>query len=113
MIVTGPSISSSELERRTGWSLRPEGLCRGDVCVPFTDVASPEAIDVASLSKALRMPLVADETHKFWCLGPQATGRALQTAEAADLVLPDIDGNPFELRSLRGQKVFLLAWASW
>jgi hypothetical protein len=83
------------------------------MCVPFADVPSPNAIDVALLSDALRMPLVVDEAHKFWCLGPQATGRALQTAEAADLVLPDVDGNPFELRSLRGQKVFLLAWASW
>jgi hypothetical protein len=27
--------------------------------------------------------------------------------------LPDIDGQPFSLESLRGQKVLLVAWASW
>ncbi len=31
--------------------------------------------------------------------------------EAPDLVLPDLDGQPFELASLRGQKVVLVAWS--
>jgi len=48
-----------------------------------------------------------------WCLGPEALGRALTTAQAPDLILPDYQGNPFALSSLRGQKVLLVAWASW
>jgi peroxiredoxin len=48
-----------------------------------------------------------------WCLGPRATGHALENAVAPELVLPDLDGKPFALSSLRGSKVFLLAWASW
>jgi hypothetical protein len=28
-------------------------------------------------------------------------------------VLPDFDGKPFDVASLRGRKVLLLAWASW
>ena len=28
-------------------------------------------------------------------------------------VLPDFDGNPFDVAGLRGRKVLLLAWASW
>ena len=39
--------------------------------------------------------------------------RFLTTAVAPDLELPDFDGNPFRLSSLRGQKVLLVAWASW
>jgi hypothetical protein len=113
MILTEPAISAPELERRTGWTLKPEGLCRGEVCVPIRDDVDPDAIDLAMVSNALRMPLVGAEEHRVWCLGPQGGGRALLTAEAPDLVLPDVDGNPFELRSLRGQKVLLLAWASW
>jgi hypothetical protein len=30
-----------------------------------------------------------------------------------DLTLPDVQGNPFSLRSLHGKKVLLIAWASW
>lgn len=113
MILTQPRVSTSELERRTGWSLRPEGFCKAEICVPFRQRADGDAIDVEELADALRMPVLRDEPHGLWCLGPPASGRALETADAPDIVLPDLDGNAFALRSLRGQKVFVLAWASW
>jgi hypothetical protein len=60
------------------------------------------------------MPLVHDGQHDLWALGPESlTGRALVSATAPELVLPDVDGRPFVLSSLRGQKVVLVAWASW
>ena len=60
------------------------------------------------------MPLLHDEGHDLWSLGPASvTGRRLATALAPELTLPDIDGNPFELSSLHGRKVLLVAWASW
>jgi hypothetical protein len=61
------------------------------------------------------MPLVADEAHGLLALGPETavTGRALTTAVAPDLELADVDGAPFRLASVRGQKVLLVAWASW
>ena len=111
MIVTTPRVAAGEIERRTGWKLRPEGLCRDDVCVPVS--SADDAVDVAVLSDALRMPVVVDSARGLWCLGPPATGKALDTAVAPDLVLPDLDGRPFALSSLRGQKVLLVAWASW
>jgi hypothetical protein len=110
VIGDGSRVEPAELVRRTGWELKPEGLCKGDVCVPLeTDV-----LEVDMLAERLGAPLLRDETHGVWCLGPAApTGRALTTAQAPDLELPTIDGESFALRSLRGQKVFLLAWASW
>jgi hypothetical protein len=59
------------------------------------------------------MPLLEDTAHEVWCLGPEAGGHALASAQAPDLALPDLDGHPFALQSLRGQKVLLVAWASW
>ena len=111
MIVTSPRVSAEEIERRTGWKLRPEGLCRDDVCVPVASEGG--AVDVAVLSDSLRMPIAVDEARGLWCLGPPATGKALETAVAPELVLPDLDGEPFALSSLRGRKVLLIAWASW
>jgi len=111
VIVTDPRVSAADIERRTGWKLRPDGLCRDDVCVPVA--AEDGNVDVAVLSDALRMPIVVDEAHGLWCLGPPATGKALDTAVAPDLRLPDLDGRLFALSSLRGQKVLLIAWASW
>ena len=112
MISRSPLVSVSELERISGWHLRPEGLCRGDVCVPFA-VADTNAIDLSVAARALRRPLVSDEAHGLWALGAEAGGRALTSASAPELELPDAEGRAFRLSSLRGQKVLLVAWASW
>ena len=61
------------------------------------------------------MPLLRDEPHGLWALGPATvSGRALTTAKAPDLTLPRFPGGePFELASLLGTKVVMVAWASW
>ena len=51
--------------------------------------------------------------HDVWALGPESGGRALTTAVAPELELPDLDGNPFKLSAMHGRKVLLVAWASW
>jgi hypothetical protein len=114
VILTSLDVDPDELERRTGWTMKPEGACKGDVCVPVSDDAVTSGrVSVARLAERLRMPLLRDETHGLWALGPESGGRALTTAEAPELVLPDRHGNPFALSSLRGRKVLLVAWASW
>ena len=105
-------VPVDDLERETGWVLKPEGACRGPVCVPL--VSSGPTVDARLLVERLGMPLVRAEGHDLWALGPATlSGRALDSAEAPDFVLPDVDGRPFRFRSLRGQKVVLVAWASW
>lgn len=116
MILDDLRVDVDELHRGTGWHVKPEGACRGDVCVPLPDEVRGDdgRLDVEVLAERLRMPLVHDEAHGLWALGPASvTGRALATAEAPDLELPDVDGNPFRLSSLLGRKVLLVAWASW
>ena len=101
-----------ELERATGWELKPEGLCQGERCVPFA-IASPDAIDLVDVARTLGMPLVEDRRFGLWALGPEASGKALATATLPELALPDLEGREFRLSSLRGTKVLLVAWASW
>lgn len=113
MILTSLKVDVAEFERRTGWALKPQGACKAEMCVPLFEEVG-ERVDAHLLSDRLGMPLIADEKHGIWALGPDvAAGRALAGAEAPDLVLPDRNGNEFRLSSLRGLKVFLLAWASW
>jgi hypothetical protein len=91
----------------TGWDITAQGACRGDVCVPL-----PEGFSVANAANRLGMALVSDDDLGVWVLGPEAIGgRALATAVAPELVLPDVDGNQFSLSWLRGQKVVLVSWA--
>jgi hypothetical protein len=117
VILTSLTVAADELEARTGWAIKPEGACKGEVCVPLpAGTSSGSSVDAELLAGRLGMPLVRDEAHDLWALGPDAgvTGRALSTAVAPELVLPDLrNDKSFALSSLRGQKVLLVAWASW
>ena len=106
------AVTPEELQARTGWDLKPEGLCKADRCVQLPGQAGAR-IDVGVLAQRLGMALVRDEEHGLWALGPESGGHALVSAELPDITLPDRDGNPFSLSSLLGTKVLLVAWASW
>ena len=121
MILSELTADPAEFGARTGWHLEPQGACKADICVPLpatartNDRALDGAIDVRVVAATLGMPLVHDAEHAIWALGPETrvTGRALSTATAPELELPTADGNVFRLSSLLGQKVLLVAWASW
>ena len=116
MILSDLDVTDDEFASGTGWTIKPQGACLGDVCVPLpAEVRGRDGrIDVAVAADRLRMPLVHDEAAALWSLGPASvTGHALATADAPELTLPDLDGNPFQLSSLHGRKVLLVAWASW
>lgn len=109
-------LTPTELADQIGWELKPEGLCHDDRCVPFpagAESVAPDVVDVRTVADRLRMPLVADERHGLWALGPEAGGHVLDSAELPPIVLADVDGAPFDLASLRGSKVLISAWASW
>jgi hypothetical protein len=111
MLLRSLQIPRAEFETGTGWALKPEGACRGDVCIPLS--APPgDVVDVKQIANDIGMPLVRAGRRKLWALGPASIGsHALTSAEAPELTLPDLDGKQFHLSSLRGQKVLLFAWA--
>jgi hypothetical protein len=117
MLLSDVRIDPDEFTARTGWAIKPEGACKGEVCVPLPAAARNDdgTLDARTVGERLGMPLVEDPERGISALGPETavTGRALTTAQAPDLELPDVDGNPFTLSSLLGQKVLLVAWASW
>jgi hypothetical protein len=107
MILDSLDLDADAFQAGTGWAVKPEGACQGEVCVPL-----PGGFDVRTAAERLGMALVHDAEHELWALGPASvTGRALATAQAPEVVLDDLEGRPFRLSSLRGQKVLLVAWA--
>jgi hypothetical protein len=111
LILDRLDVDAATLERLTGWRVTGDSICREDRCVPFA--TSGPAIDVAELAARLGLPLVHDEAHGLWSLGPESGARALASARMPPLVLPDLDGRDFDVASLRGRKVLLLAWGSY
>ncbi len=111
MLLRSTHIPREEFEAGTGWQLKPQGACQGEICIPLSQ-PSGDSVDVTRVAQDIGMPLVASEEHGLWALGPAVIGsRALASAEAPDFSLPDLDGHEFKLSSLRGQKVVLFAWA--
>ncbi len=114
MLLTDATIDPATFAAETGWESKPEGLCKGDVCVPAPEALAVDGqLDAAAVAAKLGMAIVRDEASGVAVLGPESGGRALTSATVPDLNLEDVDGNPFDLASLHGRKVLLVAWASW
>ena len=111
-------LAPADLEAATGWSSRPEGLCRGDVCMPLPtgrDFVRDGRIDAAAVWRHLGKPVVHSDDGSTWALGEGAGERAaaLRSLQAPDFTLPDVAGRMHSLSDYRGKKVLLVSWASW
>ena len=112
----GLRLMPDDAERITGWTLKPEGMCRGTVCVPLPmEMTSRGRIDLPAFWRHLGNPLLTDAAKEVWVLGAGAEERnaSLIGLEAPDITLPDLAGVPHSLAALRGKKVLLTTWASW
>lgn len=112
----GLCLSPADMERATQWTLKPEGLCRDELCVPLQPrFLHDDRIDVAAFWRHLGHPVLSDGSGETWVLGTGAADRqaALAGSQAPDFTLPDLAGVPHRLSDLRGRKVFLTTWASW
>jgi hypothetical protein len=112
-------LSPGAFKAATGWTLKPEGLCREQACVPLPADGSwrdeDGRVDLAAFAARFKRPMVRDGEHSVWAFGEQAaarTDRAL-SLEAPDFTLPDLDGRMHSLSDYRGMKVFLLSWGSY
>lgn len=113
-------LIGADLDRVSRWALKPEGFCKGAVCVPVPSARRAEFVandryNLAALAGLIGQPVIADEEHHAWCFGESAAERkrALTSLEAPDFSLPDLDGRMHSLSEHRGKKVFLVSWASW
>jgi len=109
MILDRLDIGADSFAAGTGWAIKPEGACKGEICVPLP---LDRGFDLVDTAKRLGMALVHNGGRGVWALGPESlTGRTLVSPEAPDVVLQDMDGNDFHLASLRGEKVVIVSWA--
>ena len=113
-------LAKDDVHRATGWTLKPEGLCREDICVPAPRGREPEfiegdAVNVAAFWRHMGYPVVRDGPGDTWVLGTGAheRARALSSLQAGDFALPDLEGRMHALADQRGKKVLLVTWASW
>jgi hypothetical protein len=115
-------VPLADLASATGWDLKPQGLCQGEVCVPIPANRKSEwidekrALDLTAFAAHLGEAVVHDGEHGAWSFGPEARGAVASGSgpvAAPDFTLPDLDGKLHSLSAYRGRKVFLFCWASW
>lgn len=98
-----------------GWELKPEGLCRGDVCLLVPDELRRDdgTVDVVALWERLGRPVLRAGATIF--LGEDAaTKPGTRTGDLApDFTLRDLDGVEHSLSDQRGKKVLISSWAPW
>jgi hypothetical protein len=114
----GVRVAAAHVRDALGWEIKPQGLCRGEQCIPIparTSLVGDDGVDLATLASLLGRPLALDAAEGVACLGVAADDRArrLASLEAPEFTLPDLDGRPYSLSGFRGKKVLLVAWASW
>jgi hypothetical protein len=110
-------VATADLERATGWARNPEGLCRGDVCIPVRDAGLDhgDQVSLNALATLLRAPFVAEPGASAVALGEAGV---LPTTESGPMYAPDFalesfSGGEFTFSSIGAKKKLLVTWASW
>jgi hypothetical protein len=117
-------LTTKELTQATGFELKPEGVCREELCFPVPKARTQEFLkkgtdatwfNLSAFGRMLKQAEARDEPLGVFVFGPRPDQRDahLQSLQAPDFTLPDKDGRPQSLRDLRGKKVLLVTWASW
>ncbi len=111
-------LALTDFEEATGWVLKPEGLCKGDICYPVRNVdelSDGVNIDLAVFAKLTNQSLLFDREYEVAALGELAPARAksMSTRNAPDFRLPDIHGKQVSFSDFNRRKRLLLAWSSW
>ena len=117
-------LTMKDLKLATGFVLKPQGMCKDKLCFPLPKARKNEFVarrgktswfNMSEFARLVRQPVAYDEKHSIWYFGARQDEQSgyLESLEAPEFKLPDIDGKLHSLSDYRGKKVLLLTWASW
>jgi hypothetical protein len=118
IVSSSGTVSEQTLSSELGWTLKPEGLCREEVCVLVPDRArlvSDAGVDLETFAELMDRPVVVDPVAGLTAIGAPREQRrgALNDLHAPDFALPDLDGGVTALSDHRSKKRLLVAFSSW
>jgi hypothetical protein len=116
-------ISTADLTRATRFELKPQGVCRDQLCFPVPKARAQEFVrknsgvasfNLLAFAQLVNQPVAHDDTLSTWYFGLRADQRqGLASLQAPNFTLPDMAGKMHALYDFRGKKVLLVTWASW
>jgi hypothetical protein len=120
-------VTTSDLTRATRFAVKPQGVCRDELCFPLPKTRQQEFLrgdqgkgkgtawfNLTAFADLVRQPVARDAETSTWYFGLRSDQRqTLGLLRAPDFTLPDMSGKPHSLSEFRGKKVLLVTWASW
>ncbi len=117
-------ITMKDLTRATRFVVKPQGVCRDELCFPLPKAqksnfikkqGSVQWFNLSEFARLVQQPVAFNEQHTTWYFGAraQAQNAHLESLEAPNFTLPDVQGKKHSLSDFRGKKVLLVTWASW
>ena len=113
------TLDPAQFAELTGWELKAEGLCAGDVCAPLFQrdrvITADGRIIVEEAAPLIGRTMVVDAPRGVAAMTASAASRSAEmvSLDAPDIALPDLDGNLVSLGDFRRRKLVFLAWSSW
>jgi peroxiredoxin len=112
-----PVLGWDDLARVTGWAPKPQGWCRGEVCIPAASLgalAGTEVLAAVDVARGLGSAFAVDVEHRLAVVGPRADHRGhVSSGVAPDVALAGLDGDVHQLFEDAPAKALVLAFASW
>jgi hypothetical protein len=116
-------ISTADLTHATRFELKPQGVCRDQLCFPVPKARSTEFVrkdssttffNLLAFAQLVSQPVAHDAKLSTWYFGLRSDQQeGLASMQAPDFSLPDMTGKTHSLSEFRGKKVLLVTWASW
>jgi hypothetical protein len=118
-------ITERDLTRATRFEVKPQGVCRDELCFPLPKARKQEFLEkqpgrreelfnLTAFAALVNQSVAHDAATSTWYFGLRSDQQqGLASLRAPDFTLPDIDGKMHSLSDFRGKKVFLVTWASW
>lgn len=107
-------VRAADLPRINDFTVKPEGACRADMCIPVPKaLKSGPWFNLSGFAARLRQATVHEAG--VWSLGelPVLRGTFYNSRVAPDFAVPDRKGRTVHLSDFRGKKVLVITWASW
>ncbi|MDK1025244.1 MAG: hypothetical protein QGD92_13565 [Gammaproteobacteria bacterium] len=113
-------VERGDFQIVSGFTLQPQGFCRGDNCIPIPPnqeeiFIDSDCINLTAFAELTNSPLVSSNSKDEWFLDDSIDIRnnRLVSLDAPDFSLPDLSGMMHSLSDYAGKKILLVSWASW
>src|SRR5437763_6647988 len=107
-------ITTGDLTRATRFVIKPQGVCRDELCFPMPKNRTAEFVskkgattwfNLSNFARLIKQSFVTDQKNNVWYFGVRAEEQNgyLASLEAPNFTLPDLNGKPHSLADFRGK----------